>query len=309
MARMAVFRWRWVLPNRSTVEATLDASSATESVSAEGRVVSECTRGARADGHVVVVPGRAEEGASLRPPIEAVVTFAPNSPICILRIDGEEVAPSLWPARQRPEPAAETSAVPGRYILGGVGLVTLLLGTLGVRHLVGESPSMPEDVSTRAKSGLFIAHHPKAFQSHPALLPGDLDGVVLEDRATGASIVVLGGRLDPSSPRDPWILQQRFNPEARANITKTAVMYDETGRRDETCNGRPGALTLGKLVKDGSSVARLWSCAIVDDDAAYLILTALPESASRQDERRVRAIAEATELTRLGPISVPSASK
>ena len=49
--------------------------------------------------------------------------------------------------------------------------------------------------------------------------------------------------------------------------------------------------------------ALVWSCTVFDEGAGYLVMYALPESANPAEAKRLRAIVEATELTRLGEIS------
>ena len=53
---------------------------------------------------------------------------------------------------------------------------------------------------------------------------------------------------------------------------------------------------------------RTWACAFVHDGAGYFFMYMVAEPASTADERRVRAIVDATELTHLSDLGlVPEA--
>ena len=307
-------RWLWTLANRGRVEATIDPATKEEIVAQDGKVLSRSARGGKPDGHVVTVAAGVVEDGSERPPIEAVLTFAPSAPICILRVDGEEVAPSSWPTRERA--AAPPPASPARpwlrWFLIAVGIALVVLAAVRLSRSQREPPpkSTALDVTYRAPSGLFVAHHPKDLEPRPAVLPASASGVVLEDRGKAMALVVIAAELDAAAPRDPWTLQQRFHAEALANLTgqvRGGATYDESGRRDETCHGKPGAVTTGALMLRDTKLARLRACAFVADDTGYLVLSSLSEPASKEDERLLHSIVDAVEPTHLAP-TAPSSS-
>jgi hypothetical protein len=311
---MTVLRWQWTLANRGQVEAALDPATNEETVAQGAKVLSRSARGDRPNGHVVVVAAGELEGASERPPIEAVVTFAPTAPVCVLRVDGEEVAPTRWPTRERTGGATAPPAPRPwlRYFFVALGIAMMVMSGVLISRAGREPRRDPRntalDVTYRAPSGRFVAHFPKDLEPRPALLPGDASGVVLEDRGKAMALVVLAAPLDPSAPRDPWTLQQRFHAEAIANLTKGAAAYEEGARREETCNGQPGAVTTGSLMLRDTKLARIRACAFVADDTGYLVLSSLSEPASKEDERLLRSIVDAVEATHLAPIAPSSRS-
>ena len=89
--------------------------------------------------------------------------------------------------------------------------------------------------------------------------------------------------------------------EALANLAKGTRKYEETARREDTCAGKPGAVVVGHLGR-GDHQAKIWSCAFVHEGAGYLILTMLEDPSTAADDRRLHAIVEATELTRLSDL-------
>jgi hypothetical protein len=310
---MAVLRWQWTLPNRGLVEAAIDTAVDGEIVTQGGAELSRSARGAKPDGHVVLVkPGPTAEGESIRPSIEAVLTFAASAPICVLRVDGEEIAPTVWPSKDRTSPR-DTRKAPIPWLRYGgmaLGITMMVVAGLSIRAARKEPPppSNALELTYRAPSGLFIAHYPADVEPRRPVLPSGVSGVVLEDRGKSTGLVVAALRLDPSASRDPWALQQRLFDDALANVNRNASKYEETGRRDDTCHGRPGAVVTGRLLLRELHLARIWSCTFVADDAGYLIITALAEPASRADEHRLRTIADAVEPTHLAEIGTPESS-
>jgi hypothetical protein len=293
------------LPNRGSVTATIDATGATEEVAQGERVLSKCARGALPDGHVVSVAAEQLEDTSVRPPIEAVVTFAPTTPICILRVDGEEVAPREWPVRQKTSPRAAVAAVPWfRYFFIALGIALMVVAGVTLRWSRREPPppSGAFDVTHRAANGLFVAHFPSDVEPRQPVLPSGVGGVVLEDRGKTMSVLIAAKPLDDAASRDPWALQQDLHKEALANLSKGATTYEETSRREDTCHGKPGAVVTGSLMLRDTRLARIWSCAFVSGDAGYLMVTTLAEPVLRGDDARLRSIVDATELTRLADV-------
>ena len=78
-------RWEWTVPDGTKIAATLDPEEKIESVFVGGRLASQAARGSKPEGHV------------LEKPSGVVVRFQPGALICILRVEGEEVSPNVWP--------------------------------------------------------------------------------------------------------------------------------------------------------------------------------------------------------------------
>ena len=316
---MGLLRWRWTLANGGAVEASLDEAGTTEMVFQEGVVLSRALRHARPQGHTVMVaPMRIEGSGSDRPPLEAILTFASHAPICVLRVDGHEVAPSLWPKRDRTSlphvsvrpkrPRRDLSVHWRLAALGGVGFVVLVVALLSLRA-VASGPTAPVKLgeSLRALNGRFIAHFPEDMDQRIPTLPMGMFGVRLDDRSKRTAIVLAAGPRDVTAG-DPWTLQQRLLPEILANLKKVDETFEETARRDETCLGEPGAVIVGRLVEAGKPVAQLWTCAILHDDAGYMLVSRLSEPFLEDDARHARRIVDATELTHLAEIA-PASSR
>jgi hypothetical protein len=303
-----ILRWQWTLANGGNVTAVIDLDASTEAVSQGDKVLSSCARGARPEGHVVTVAPEREPGDSERPPMEAVVTFSPKAPICILRVDGHEVAPRLWPVRQRQVQPTKAHVPIGTYVLLGLIAIALVVGGVVVRSLRKEVPPPRADgrltQAHRSANGLFVAHYPDDLEPKPAVLPQSAGGLVLEDKSKATSIVIGALPLGESERRDPWILQQRLRDEALANLSKGGARYEEVARREDTCVGKPGAVVTAQLVSQGTRTAKIWSCTFVHDAAGYIVLYMLAEPVETADERRARAIVDATELTKLADLGV-----
>jgi len=299
-------RWQWTLANGGNVTAVIDLDAQSEVVSQGSKVLSRSARGAKPEGHTVVVEPEPQPGDSERPPMEAVVTFSPAAPICILRVDGHEVSPKVWPVRQRRVEPPKAQIPVGTYVLLGVVAIALVIGGLVVRSLRKDTPPPAADDRLtnihRSANGLFVAHFPRDLEAKPAILPPGAGGVVLEDKAKATSIVIGALTLAESEPRDPWALQQRLRDEALANLSKGGARYEELARREETCVGEPGAVVAAQLVSRGTRTAKIWSCAFVHGTAGYIMLYMLAEPVDATDERRARSILEATELTRLADL-------
>jgi hypothetical protein len=297
-----LLRWQWRLANRGVVTAVIDPKRG-EMVSQAERVLSEAARGTKVEGHTVVVAAEKDGGGSERPPVEAVVTFDPRLPICILRVDGHEVTPSIWPVRER-----RAAPPPGRSSASWIVLVAIAVAVVGagiyfVSRWQGAAARGGELGAThRARSGLFIAHFPEDLEAKAAVMPTGVDAIVLQDKAKSMVIVIAALPADPTLARDPWAIHQRLHDEALANLPSGVARFEASLRRDETCLGERGAAVAGSLKQTASTNARVWSCAFARGDSSYLVLTMVSESASNADQRRARAIVDATELTRLAEL-------
>jgi hypothetical protein len=300
-----ILRWQWTLANGGTVAAVIDRGGSTETVSQGTRVLSQSARGGKPDGHTVMVDPEREPDRSERPGIEAVVTFAPGTAVCILRVDGHEVAPSAWPVRP-PAVTPKPTRPYGAWALIGIGVLALVTFGLVVRTTRGEPPRIDPKLggTYRALNGLFIAHYPDDFEARLAVLPPGAGGIILEDTAKTTTIVFGAMPNETSGMTDPWVLQQRLHDEAVANLPKGTARYEEGARREETCLGKPGAVVTGKIMSSGKAKARVWSCAFVHDAAGYLALYMLAEPAGTADERRARAVIDTTELTHLADLGM-----
>lgn len=278
------------MPDGTKVAATLDPDEKIESVLVGGRLASEAARGSMPDGHV------------LEKPSGVVVRFQPGALICILRVDGEEISPNVWPVRKRAErPKPNVVALPLRAI--GIGVVALAV--FGGGYWVWSSGASatdggtsPLDASYRADNGRFVAHHPSRFTARKPQLPVEASGVMLLDGARRESIVIVAHAAG-DSPSEPWLVQKKLHAEALTNLPRNGPAYEETSRGDETCLGRPGAVVLGKSRTAQGEQANVWSCGFVHDGAAYLVMYSVRADSASEDGRRLRAIIEATELTRL----------
>lgn len=313
-------RWEWRLANGGLVVANIDAARNLEIVSQSKRVLSQATRGQRPDGHKVLVSPERDPSQSERPPVEAVVTFGTNTAVCILRVDDQEVAPSVWPVRRRREPAVDQGPPqPIRtYALLGLGAVLLLAVGFAVRAFRGDSGAKPQDSKLegtyRSLNGLFVAHYPNELEPKLAVMPAVVGAVMLEDKLKTIDLIIASLNINdaqntPSGPpRDPWMLQQAYRDEAIANLPKGSGRWEETARREDTCLGKSGAVVTGQIMVHATRTHRVWSCAFMNDNAGYLILYMLAEPAGTADERRARAVLEATELTRLADLgTIPPA--
>lgn len=69
------------------------------------------------------------------------------------------------------------------------------------------------------------------------------------------------------------------------------------------CLGEPGAVIVGRLVEAGKPVARLWTCAILHDDAGYMLVSRIAEPVEKDEENSARRIVDATELTHLAELA------
>jgi hypothetical protein len=284
---MAEARWEWVLPGGQRVVATLgDADS--ESVFLGAKLSSQCARGQKPEGHVVG---------------PAVVTFDPRVRVCILRIAGEEVAPAAWPTPGRREPKvppASGVSIPAWLGLAAVALL-LAVALFLVRQRIAASRAEGGSVATyRAPSGLFVAHFPDRFNVRPAVAGRGATGALFTDAATGHALVILSVTADATA-QEPWLLHKRLYDEALSNVPRKDARFEEVGRLDGTCLGRPGALVFAKVAGPKGEPLRVWSCALATSDAGYLVMTSFPDHAG-DDEQALRAIIDATELTHLGEL-------
>jgi hypothetical protein len=287
---MAEARWEWRLPGGERVAATLDRERGVESVLVGDRLASQCPRGAKPEGHLAL-------------PSKATVTFDPRVLVCILRIDGEEIAPGKWPVPERKaERAPPSRALPSALVLALGALVIGGIVFLALRGRGDPARASGEMAGVhRAESGLFVAHFPPAFVARPAVVPSGTSGLALVDDEHADAIVIVAV-ASPDPTRDVWLLQKRFHGEGLANVPRADGRYEELARRDDTCLGLAGAVVVGRITNRRGEPARVWSCAVTRGDVGYLVMSSLRESASVDDERRVRRIVEATELTRLGEV-------
>lgn len=285
-------RWEWTLPDGVKVAATLDAAERMESVFVGDRLVSEAPRGTKPDGHVLAKPPG------------VVVKFQTGALICILRVDGDEVSPNVWPVRKRAErPKPNVVTLP----LRAIGLVVLAFALGGGAWWLwpakgtSDPAGAPLESTFRAENGRFVAHHPKRFVPVRRQLPTGISGLVLEDEARAESIVILA-HAGADAPTEPWLVQKKLHAEALAQLPRRGPAYEETSRGDEPCVGKTGAVALGKSRTARGEQANVWSCGFAHDGAAYLVMYYQRADAPSEDGRRLREIIEATELTRLAAI-------
>lgn len=293
----AEHRWEWTLPDGVKITATLDPDERTESVFVGGRLASHAARGSKPDGHV------------LEKPSGVVVRFQPGALICILRVDGEEVSPNVWPVRKRAErPKPQVVALP----LRAVGIVVLAIALIGAGAWAWTSRASTTDpdaaatldASFRADNGRFVAHHPKRFVVRKAQMPAGGSGVVLFDAVRSESIVIVA-YASSDAPLEPWLVQKKLHAEALTNLPRNGPTYEETSRGDETCVGKTGAVVLGKARSARGEAANVWSCGFAHEGAAYLVMYSVRADTPSEDGRRLREIIEATELTQLAELQTP----
>lgn len=300
-------RWEWTLANGGRVAAELDATDSRELVLVGSRVVSSAPRGERVDGHTAIVEPVGTLGA--REPITVTVTFEPRQAICVLRVDGFEVAPTLWPTRRRPAVAPAPAPRP-RWVPAAVAIAA----ALGIVYLVGAARTRtpagpaPLDAVHRSPSGLFVARHPKAMTARVPTLPSPLAGVVLDDAAAKETVFVVAlsltaRELEGGAARDPWALQRRLQTEALVSVGYAARSYGETTRSDDTCLGARGAVVVGRLERPDGSRAKTWSCALTVGDRGYLVGYVAPETLA--DVTPLRRVVDAVEPTSLGALGPP----
>jgi hypothetical protein len=286
-------RWEWTLPDGAKIAATVSHDERIESVFVAGRLVSEARRGSKPEGHV------------LEKPSGVVVRFQHGALICILRVDGDEISPNVWPVRKRAERRKpNVVALP----LRAIGVAILALALIGggwwfwsSRASVTDGAGSSLDSSFRAENGRFVAHHPSRFDSRRPQLPAGASGVVLLDVARGESIVLVASAA-ADAPAEPWLVQKKLHAEALTNLPRNGPAYEESSRGDETCLGEPGAVVLGKTRTARGEAANVWSCGFVHDGAAYLVMYSVRADASSEDARRLREIVEATEVTHLAEL-------
>lgn len=286
-------RWEWTLPDGVKIAATLDPTRKIESVFVGGRLVSEAPRGTKPEGHV------------LEKPSGVVVRFQPGALICILRVDGDEVSPNVWPVRKRAERAKPKIVA---FPLRAMGIGVLAIALVGAawwgwssRAGSNDGGSSSLDASFRADNGRFVAHFPKRFVAKKPQLPAGASGVVLQDAERRENIVVLA-YASADAPVEPWLVQKNLHAEALTNLPRNGPTYEETSRGDETCLGEGGAVVLGKSRTARGEAANVWSCGFVRDGVAYLVMYSVRADASSEDGRRLREIIEATELTHLAEL-------
>ena len=290
----AEHRWEWTLHDGAKVAATLDPDEKIESVFVGGRLVSQGARGSKPEGHV------------LEKPAGVVVKFQQGALICILRVDGEEIAPNVWPVRKKAErPKPKIVALP----LRAIGFAVLAATVVGGGYWVWSSrataadgnASSSLDGSYRAENGRFVAHHPRRFVARKPQLPPGASGVMLLDAQKGESIVLVAYAA-ADTPVEPWLVQKKLHGEALTNLPRNGPAYEETSRGDETCVGKPGAVVLGKSRTARGEAANVWSCGFSHDGVAYLFMYSVRADAPSEDGKKLREIVEATELTHLAEL-------
>jgi hypothetical protein len=301
---MTEARWEWMLPGSVRVAATLASPTGVESVFVAGSLASQSARGAKPDGHSLKVARSSDDGEL--EPLDVSVTFDPRVRICVLRVAGEEIAPQVWPITERgravrPPP---TAPFPTGIVTAVVGAVVIAGFASGVLLSRGPSAGPNREMSGvhRAESGLFVAHFPKSFVARSAVMPSAMTGIVLSDDKRGETIVIVA--LPPSEAmRDPWLLHKRVHGEALVNLPRADGKYDELSRRDDACLGQPGAIVAGRVTNQQGEPARVWSCAFSRGDTGYLVMSSLREKSPAEDEKQLRRIIDATELTELGALT------
>jgi hypothetical protein len=294
-------RWEWTLANGARVAAEIDKQQGRELVLVGGRIASEAPRGTKPDGHAVVVPPA--PGTRNPEPLTAVASFEPSSPICILRVDGQEVNPTAWPVPQRRVPQPDDDHPVMRWLIyAAVGVAVIGIGITIATRTGGAPPEQPLSSTQRATNGLFIAHYPATYRSKPVVLPTPLAGSLLEDDTAHTAVVLAAFELEASTAPDRWLLQQRFHDEVLANLPKTARSYAEVDRRDDKCLGETGAVIIGRYERPEGSKARVWSCAFVKDRRGYVVAYALPD---KDPDAPLRRIVDGTELTQLESVGTP----
>ncbi|HSO39135.1 MAG TPA: hypothetical protein VLT33_41700 [Labilithrix sp.] len=294
-------RWEWTLANGARVAAEIDKAKSVERVLVGGRVASEAARGTKADGHSVVAPP--QPSARTPEPLTAVLSFEANAPICILRVDGFEVAPTTWPQPQRKAVQPQEVHPLARWlILAAVAVAVIGVAVALIRRSRSASSEQALASTLRSSNGLFIAHYPASFKTRPVVLPSPLAGALLEDDEAHETIVLAAFELEATTAPDRWLLQQRFHDEILSNVPKAARSYVEVERRDDRCLGEAGAVVLGRFERPDGARARVWSCAFVKDRRGYIASYVLPETAP---DARLRRIVDGTELTQLESVGTP----
>ncbi len=285
---MTVSRWEWKLPSGEDVAAVVNAAARTEGVFVGERLVCQTPRGARPEGHVVPLGGH-----------RVTVTFDPGVLVCVLRVDGDEIAPVKWPVR----PRAPRAVAPRTLSIPFVLAVFAGLAVAGLVYFVVSRPPAAGDADVmngahRAENGLFLARYPKSFDARQAPLPPGMSGVVLVDGLRKDAVVIVALPW-PDSTHDAWLVHQRLHPEALATLPRGDAAYEEMSRHDGTCFGHPGAVVTARAKDTHGARITLVSCAIARGRAGYLALSSVREGEEGAIERAQRVI-EATELTELG---------
>ncbi len=284
-------RWEWALPDGRRVAAELDEARGREVVFLGEGIAAAGPCGAAREGHVL-------DGAP-----DVVVTFEPPALVCILRVDGHEIAPSTWPGRDRPRTSSASGdralTIP-RGVVAAVAVVAILalvlaLGGRAVSQVWGARTGDDARVMHRDPGGLFVARFPPAFRPKPT---AGASALLLENREADVSVVVLALPLGDAA-RDPWAVQKKMLPEALATLPRADASFEETSRSDETCLGERGAAVVGRIASARGASAKVWSCALVHGQGMYLVAYALPEGAKVAREKELRAIVDATDLVEL----------
>lgn len=293
-------RWEWALPDGRRVAAAIDDEGTRERVWIGGRLASEAARGAHPEGHVVG---------------DVIVLFEAHAPICVLRLDGHEIAPAIWPGRGTgaapalatgPRPTVTPSEGLPRSLVVLALVAALLVGVaLASRALRKDEPDVTQ-ASFRAHAGFFVARYPSTFVAHAAAAPNGGEAVRLERADADENVVVLAMPLGDAA-RDPWLVHKRLHPEVLAELPRADKSFDETARSEETCLGEKGAVVVGRTATAHGASAKVWSCAFVHDDLAFVVAYAVREGAPAAEEAALRAVVDATDLTRLG--ETPGADK
>ncbi|WP_146653643.1 hypothetical protein [Labilithrix luteola] len=291
-------RWEWQVPGGPRVAATLDVEAAVESVFVGAQRVGRGQRGARPEGHVVPYAGE----------LPVVVTFDANVPVCILRVDGMEISPAVWPVptrgRVRPPPRKPFSlglVVVGLVAIAAIAAITRVCSVFDVRGF-GFTRGEAGKTTWRAPNGLFVARFPSAFAARLADGPPGSTTAVLQIRGGDDAIVLFAIPLEPGS-REPWWVHKRFYPEVLAALPRATGDYEELSRNDDTSAGDSRAVVHGRLKNGKGESAKVWSTAFVHGNAGYVFAYETREGGRDDDESALRRIVDATELSALAETS------
>lgn len=291
---MTESRWEWRLPAGENVAAVVDSVAGTESVFVGPRLTSQSARGAKPDGHLIAVGGSSASSVT--------VTFDPHVLVCILRIDGDEIAPTRWPVRTRTKPAARKSFAWPLSLLVVLAMIAGVALVARERSVAGSEFEMSG--AHRSENGLFVAHYPKEFSARTAPLPPTMSGVLLADPKANDAVAIVALSLDEAT-HDPWVVNKRLYDEAMAVLPRSGGMYEETSRHDGVCLGQHGAIVTARAKDTRGAPADVVSCALAKGNAGYLLMTSSPAS-DAAEEKRVQQIVNATELTELGQLVAPA---
>ena len=96
------------------------------------------------------------------------------------------------------------------------------------------------------------------------------------------------------------IVEQQIDPAAQL---RGALAHRAQADAGGGVRGQPGAVVTGRVTNGHGEPARVWTCAFARGDAGYLVMSSVREKATSDDDKRVRRVIEAIELTQLGDMS------